>query len=214
MLVSVGSTCRDEPTCVSMLAALDITTSRPQQRQRGQSGLKLTQVRHAEANAVSPSCSRTKTSRISWGWFTMLRHALLWILPLVATCHGAALSNSGQPTALNAAAGPEGLQHPGYVRMPLSRHKLNGTEARRRGCNRPGPPRTQDSRPLPPWCAAASQTEPTQAAPGSATLNNLVPRQTPGTYRWGWSHLTELTGGILYAMPCKRPLTLPLSRRA
>ncbi|KAK3906050.1 aspartic peptidase domain-containing protein [Staphylotrichum tortipilum] len=90
--------------------------------------------------------------------------------------------------------------------MPLSRHRFNGTGPRRRGCHGRRPPGTQGPQPLPPWCAPAGSNGQHPAsvvketASRTATSHELVPRQTPWTYQWGWSHLADLEGGVAYAM--------------
>ena len=115
----------------------------------------------------------------------MLGDAFLWILTLVASCHGTVLPDSPQ-TASDSAVSPNAitggggggsapLRNPGYVRMPVSRHKYNGTGKSRKGWHWSPPPGCQGFPPSPPraWPSSPFQNTAStgqQPASGRPTL--------------------------------------------
>lgn len=119
----------------------------------------------------------------------MLRGAFTCILLSAAACHGAVLPNSDPPTNGNvrlAEAGNRGQvgarENTGYVRMPVSRHKFNGTGRWPWGWHWSPPP----GFPGPwPWPGSPSPFRPTGAhsrptlQPGFPTPSINVPNRPP-----------------------------------
>jgi hypothetical protein len=107
----------------------------------------------------------------------MLGNAAIWILPLIASCHGAALSSAPR-LAVAGAIGPDSeavgnagpLRQPGYVRMPVARHKFNGTGKSHKGWHWSSPPGTQGFPPPPP-CVWSSSSALNTTATGQQTAS-------------------------------------------
>lgn len=151
---------------------------------------------HAGDAASGTRCRRLSchsspcAANISWP--TMLGNILFWILPFVLACHGVVLSDAHSATEKSARWTPRSRaggrvkppQQQGYVRMPVSRHKVKG---RREHHGRPGKP------PRPGRGPAAQDSS-------SATAPSLAPRRSSAR-GWGWSSLEEL-GGTVYIIEC------------
>ncbi len=113
----------------------------------------------------------------------MLGDAVLWILPLIASCHGVAVSNHPRVAAdgavfpdAEATGTAEGLRKPGYVRMPVSRHQFNGTGRSHKGWHWSSPPGTQGF-PPPPLCVWSS----TDTASTDQQTASVRPTPQPGS---------------------------------
>ena len=124
----------------------------------------------------------------------MLGDAVIWILPLVASCHGAVLSGHARPARDNAAwpdvgaggsVGP--LAKSGYVRMPVSRHKFNGTRGSRRGWHWSSPPGVQGFPPPPPcsWASSSLQNT-TSTNPQTVSVRPTLQPELPGQSTAPW----------------------------
>jgi hypothetical protein len=163
-------------------------------------------------------------------WLTMVGNAVLWFLVLVAACQGSILprlppaadERKGHPdNGVGGAAGP--WRKPGYVRMPVSRQKFNGTG------KEPGQKHTPPPRP-PPASGQPQHDPPHQHTPAEQQRDSirpttatklspikrdslaleaqpLAPRQGTNSRRWGWSSLEEL-GGIAYIIQRGQSLRL------
>ncbi|KAH6845822.1 aspartic peptidase domain-containing protein [Chaetomium sp. MPI-CAGE-AT-0009] len=140
----------------------------------------------------------------------MVGNAVLWFLVLVAACHGSIIPRLPPPAdergghlGNGAGGGPGPLRKPGYVRMPVSRHKLNGTDAGPGGRHSPSPPpphqHTTPADQQRHFARPRTATNPSPVRRDLSALDTqpLVPRQGTNSRRWGWSSLEEL-GGIAY----------------
>lgn len=156
----------------------------------------------------------------------MVGNAVIWFLVIAAACHGSILprlppaadEREGHPdNGAGGAAGP--WRKPGYVRMPVSRQKFNGTGREPGGGHTPPPPpppppvsghpkhdlphqytpadQQRDS--IPPKRAA--KLSPSKRDSAALETQPLAPRRGTNSRRWGWSSLEEL-GGIAYIIQC------------
>ncbi|EAQ90236.1 hypothetical protein CHGG_02171 [Chaetomium globosum CBS 148.51] len=147
----------------------------------------------------------------------MVGNSFLWFLVLISTCHGSILPRL-PPAAdeqevhpnngVGGGAGP--WRKPGYVRMPVSRQKFNGTGKGPGGIHTPPPPISEHPQHGPPHQhppadqqrdstrpATTTKLPPIKRDPLALQAQPVAPHQGTNSRRWGWSSLEEL-GGIAY----------------